>query len=117
ATLGARVYRAGRKEIGWLPVSLTDAGVRSGFFGAGTAPERTVFHWHGETFELPRGAELLARSPVVENQAFAWGEKAVGIQFHLEVGPAEARGMVEALGEELREPSSTVQSGAEILAR
>ena len=59
--LGARVYRNRVKEIGWFPVSWTPAAARDPLFAGLSAPE-TVFHWHGETFDLPAGAEWLARS-------------------------------------------------------
>ena len=49
--------------------------------------EETVFHWHGETFDLPPGAELLASSDLCRNQAYHIGERVYGIQFHLEVTP------------------------------
>ena len=47
----------------------------------------TVFHWHGETFELPPGAKLLASSELCRNQAFRLGDGVYGLQFHLEVTP------------------------------
>ncbi len=81
--LGARVYGAARKEIGWGPLSLTEAGAASPL--ATLAPHRTsVLHWHGDTFYLPRGALHLASTAVCENQAFGWGERALALQFHPE---------------------------------
>ncbi len=85
--LGARVYGAGRKEIGWGPLSLTEAGAASAL--ALLAPRHaSVLHWHGDTFDLPRGALHLASTAVCENQAFGWGERAVALQFHPEVTAA-----------------------------
>lgn len=86
--LGARVYKGKRKELGWSPLALTEAGRDSVLaeFGARTA----VLHWHGDTFDLPRGAELLGSTPLYRNQAFAWGDHALALQCHIET---TARGL------------------------
>lgn len=81
--LGARVYPSGIKEIGWAPVTLTDAGARSVLAPLGD-PGIPVLHWHGDTFDLPPGAELLASTPKCAHQAFRLGDHALGLQFHLE---------------------------------
>src|SRR5262249_54375226 len=47
----------------------------------------TAFHWHGETFDLPPGAELLASSDLCLHQAYRVGSNVYGLQFHLEVTP------------------------------
>jgi GMP synthase (glutamine-hydrolysing) len=83
---GARVYPNPRKEIGWFEVALTTAGLADPVL-AGFGPRRTVFHWHGETFDLPPGAEWLAQSDACRHQAFRLGRNAYGLQFHLEVTP------------------------------
>ncbi len=84
--LGARVYPNAVKEIGWGPVRWTEAAARDVLLAGLDAPE-TVFHWHGETFDLPAGAEWLASSAVCRRQAFRAGSNAYGFQFHLEVTP------------------------------
>ncbi|MCR6631689.1 MAG: glutamine amidotransferase [Magnetospirillum sp.] len=86
--LGARVYRnpAG-KELGWSALSLTSTGEASVLGGLADTP---VLHWHGDTFDLPHGAELLASTPQTPHQAFAWGQRALALQFHAEV---TARGL------------------------
>lgn len=82
--LGSRVYGASAKEIGWGPLSLTEAGGASAL--RHLAPDKTsVLHWHGDTFDLPRGAVLLASTAVCENQAFLWGTRGLALQFHVEV--------------------------------
>ena len=83
--LGARVYPGPVKEIGWAPLTLTDAGRRSPlrFIAEGGG---IVLHWHGDTFDLPDGAVHLASSALYENQAFAWGPSALAMQFHAEAG-------------------------------
>lgn len=84
AALGARVYAAGVKEIGFAPVALTEAGRASCL--APFAEDPITLHWHGDTFDLPQGAELLASTPLVKNQAFALGPRILGVQFHPEAG-------------------------------
>ncbi len=84
--LGAQVYRNRVKEIGWFPVTWTPA-TRDDPLFAGLSGRDTVFHWHGETFDLPAGSAWLASSEACRNQAFRFGECAWGLQFHLEVTP------------------------------
>lgn len=85
--LGARVYRNPFKEVGWFPVHPTTGGKNDRLLSALESPE-TVLQWHGETFELPAGAEWLAYSGLCRNQAFRVGNHVYGLQFHLEVTPA-----------------------------
>ena len=84
AAAGARVYPGPAQEIGWFPITLTDAGRRDPVLGV-FPPEAIVFHWHGDTFDLPRGATLLASSRLYANQSFRLGTRAYGVQFHPEV--------------------------------
>jgi GMP synthase (glutamine-hydrolysing) len=85
--LGARVYRNPVREIGWAPVSWTEEAAADPLFRGFSRPE-TVFHWHGETFDLPDGAERLAYSEACANQAFRIAGNVYGLQFHPEVTPA-----------------------------
>lgn len=78
---GGRVFKGPTKEIGWFDVSLTDES-RSGLFTGLESPMK-VFQWHGDTYELPKDAEVLAYSDL-DPQAFKIGS-AYGVQFHLEV--------------------------------
>lgn len=86
--LGARVYPGGCKEIGWKPLALTAAG-RAGPLAA-FGDDAPVLHWHGDTFDLPEGATLLASSDLYAHQAFSWQRHALGLQFHIET---TARGL------------------------
>ena len=80
--LGASVYPGGRKEIGWGELQLSQSGMLSPLKHlAGAA----VLHWHGDTFDLPVDAELLASSPLYPNQAFRVGCNILALQFHPEV--------------------------------
>ena len=81
--LGARVYPSGSKEIGWAPVTLSPAGRESPFRHLGE-DQTAVLHWHGDTFDLPEGANLLASTALCRNQAFSWGKNALAFQFHPE---------------------------------
>lgn len=85
-TLGARVYPNPVKEIGWFDIGFTAAVLDDPLFAGLSAPE-TVFHWHGETFDLPPGGVLLASSEACAQQAFRVGAAVYGLQFHLEVTP------------------------------
>ncbi len=84
ASLGARVYPGGTKEIGFAPVALTDAGRSSPL--AAITDGQAVLHWHGDTFDLPTGADLLASTDACAHQAFAFGNHVLALQFHLEAG-------------------------------
>lgn len=112
AAMGAQVYRNPEKEIGWFPIE----GLQSNDSSAFTFPPRVeVFHWHGETFDLPPGATRLAKSVGCENQAFQLGQSVIGLQFHLETTPESARELLNHCRDELI-PARYVQSEQEILA-
>lgn len=82
--LGARVYPNRELEIGWAPVFFTEAARSDRVFSKIPSPA-TVFHLHGETFDLPRNAQLLAWSDKTPHQAYRYGSKVYGLQFHPEV--------------------------------
>ncbi len=84
ASLGARVGPGPAKEIGYAPLGLTPTGLNSVLAPLGDQP---VLHWHGDNFDLPRGSVRLAFTAACPNQAFAIGNHALGLQFHLEVEP------------------------------
>ncbi len=112
--LGAKVYKASVKEIGWYDVSLTEIGSKDPLFS--TLPKTfPVFQWHEDTFELPRGSKLIATSPSVPHQAFRYGEKVYGLQFHLEVMEEMIHEWMEAYEEESCNSESLIFSKAEIM--
>ncbi len=91
--LGARVYAGTEKEIGWYDIELLEDGLKDPLIarlaahpGGGEIREKfKVFHWHGETFDIPAGAERIAGSSLYPNQAFRYGKDAYAFQFHIEV--------------------------------
>lgn len=82
--LGSSVSKNRYKEIGWYPITTT---LESKSVSAtGFLPDCfNVLHWHGDTFDLPAGAVRIAVSEGCENQGFVYGDRVVGLQFHLEV--------------------------------
>ncbi len=113
SALGARVYAKPFMEIGWYPIEgLSSPSDDTGFSFPSSLQ---VFHWHGETFDLPAGAIQLARSVGCEQQAFLIAPKVMGLQFHLETTPESARQIVSHCRDELI-PSRFVQSEQEILS-
>jgi GMP synthase-like glutamine amidotransferase len=112
SSLGAEIYPNPVKEIGWFPIQAVESD-NNGLFQF--PEEAEVFHWHGETFDLPSGASRIAHSKVCSNQAFQIGANLIGLQFHLETTPASAQAIVEHCGDELIE-GEYIQTEAEILA-
>ncbi|HTB52976.1 MAG TPA: hypothetical protein VK718_09410 [Ferruginibacter sp.] len=83
AALGADVYKNTQKEIGWFDVALTAIGKENKLL-EGFDDQFKVFHWHGDTFNLPEGAEHLIQTDICKNQSFLYKKKVLGLQFHLE---------------------------------
>ncbi len=116
--LGARVYPNDQHEIGWFPVQAVPAGDAGlpgvpGRVAFCLPPEIEVFHWHGDTFELPAGSVLLAESQGCRNQAFQLGRSTIGLQFHLEMTPDGVGAITENCAHEIR-PGRWVQTAEEM---
>jgi len=90
AALGARVYPGPEPEIGVFEVKLTQDGADDPLLGP-AGPKFSAFHWHGDTFELPPGAVHIASTRAYKHQAFRFGDRAWGLQFHIELDQALAR--------------------------
>ena len=86
AALGATVFPGPIKEVGFAPVSVTEAGASSPLRHIDGVP---VLHWHGDTFDLPEGVELLASSDAYAHQAFRLGPRLLALQCHPEMGRDE----------------------------
>ena len=84
SALGGNVYPGEEKEIGWYDLNLTNAGEQSALRYL-SAEHCSMLHWHGETFDLPDGAVLLASSEKYPNQAFSVGKNTLALQFHPEI--------------------------------
>jgi GMP synthase-like glutamine amidotransferase len=113
--LGAKVFKAPVKEIGWYDVSLTRIGCIDPFFSQ--LPKRfSVFQWHEDSFEIPHSAILIATSSLVPYQAFRYGNNAYGLQFHLEVTDTMIREWMETYEEEFEGPQLPHLSKLRILA-
>jgi GMP synthase-like glutamine amidotransferase len=95
--LGAGVYPGPHKEIGWHPI------LRSAESAPWIPGELTVFHWHGDTFDIPDGAVRLASSNACPNQGFVYRDRVIGLQFHMETTPASMQALIEHCADELTE--------------
>jgi GMP synthase (glutamine-hydrolysing) len=84
AALGAPVHPSPVREIGWYPLERTHAAAHDPLLGH-VADGQSVFQWHAYTFDLPHGAVHLASTESCRHQAFRYGSRAYGLQFHLEV--------------------------------
>lgn len=108
AALGAEVKRNPVAEIGWFPIEGLPNSSDFNF-----PSELEVLHWHGDTFDLPEGAVHLAKSRWCTHQAFLWGERAIGLQFHLESSPTGLDQLIVNCRDELV-PFTAVQREEEI---
>jgi len=113
--LGAKIFKAPLKEIGWYDVSLTETGSSDPIFSKlpNTFP---VFQWHEDTFEIPHAGKLIATSPSVPNQAFRYGENTYGLQFHLEVTEEMIKEWMKTYEEELKGSQPPLFSKLKILS-
>lgn len=93
--LGEKVYPNTTKEVGWHPIQITPQGRKDPAFKnlPGTP---NVLHWHGDTFDMPKGAVHLARTDKCLSQAFRWEDNVYALQFHLEVTPAMTKKWCQA---------------------
>lgn len=111
--LGAKVYKNTEKEIGWFDVDITAEGKNNRLL-EGLEHTFKVFHWHGDTFNLPEHAQHLMQTTVCKNQAFVYKEKVLGLQFHLEVTKETLAAMVTHGRDELT-GGNFIQTETELL--
>ncbi len=110
--LGARVFQNAQREIGWFPVEAT-AEITQRFPSLAGKP--MVLHWHGDTFDLPRGATRVAASEACAEQGFYLPGSCLGLQFHAEATPESVRDLLAHCSDELS-AAPYVQNAAEIEA-
>jgi len=125
SALGSKVYAAAQKEIGFFPIFFTSNALAHPLFGHFKS-SYPVFHWHGDTFDLPPGALLAASTPACPNQAFLVESRihkndedvheyrALGLQFHPEMNEESLELMSETDKNEIEEGGPRVQSIEEI---
>lgn len=112
--LGAKVYAGKHKEIGWFNIH-RNVGVESTILNHAFADVISVFHWHGDTFDSPKGAVALAESDACKHQGFIYNNRVVALQFHLETTAESAKALIEHCGDEL-DGSQYVQTADEMLS-
>jgi GMP synthase (glutamine-hydrolysing) len=113
---GAEVIPGEEREIGWYPLTLTEDGEKDRLL-TGLPDTFPVFQWHGETFDIPRGAVRLAGSERYANQAFRLGEKVYGLQFHLETTAPMIIEWLDLYREEHAKCGGMVQGRASVMAK
>lgn len=111
--LGSNVYPGSKKEIGWFPIQKTNSGELHPILNK-IPTSFSSFHWHGDTFDLPIDSVHLLESVACKNQSFLYGDRVLGLQFHLEVTKNSLAGIIENCRDELQQ-DTFIQSESEIL--
>ena len=114
AALGAKVYKNNEKEIGWFDIELTCLGKSNSLFSE-SGSRLKVFHWHGDTFDLPENAIHLFYSEGCKHQAYIYKDRVLALQFHLEMTTNSLKAMIEYGRQELN-PARYIQTEMELLS-
>jgi GMP synthase-like glutamine amidotransferase len=109
SALSCKVYPGKEKEIGFFPVQFTNEAMDNSLFSHFKNPY-TVFHWHGDTFDLPAGSQLIASTDVCNHQAYLTGNNVLGLQFHFEMNEPVIEDMLLHDGHELNERGPFISS-------
>ena len=96
---GAAVYPNQEKEIGWFPI--TRAPSVSGWVSEVFPAESMMFHWHGDTFDIPESGDLICSSEACRNQGFVVEDRLIGLQFHPEMTNQGISALIDNCGNEL----------------
>jgi GMP synthase-like glutamine amidotransferase len=112
--LGAKIYPNKHKEIGWFPIQKINETTQTRL--ADFLPKKIdAFHWHGDTFDIPKGAIHIAKSEACENQGFIYDDHVVALQFHLETMEQSAKELIENCQDDITE-GPFIQSSVEIFS-
>jgi len=111
--LDAKIYKNNHREIGWFYINRSPQ-LEATILSSVIPENAEVFHWHGDTFDIPEGAIPLATSEACKHQGFILNDCVVGFQFHLETALESAMALIEYCGDEL-DDSRYVQSEKEML--
>lgn len=112
--LGGKVVKNEHKEIGWHAVQGTFK-AHAYFPGITRMQPQTVFHWHGDKFEIPERCERVFQSEGCENQGFVSSDgQVVGLQFHFEMGKENVEDLLKNCKNELKERGRYIQSAEKI---
>jgi GMP synthase (glutamine-hydrolysing) len=113
-TLGAKVYKNEYREIGWFDITRSPE-IETSILAKDIPSKAKVFHWHGDTFNIPNGAIAVAKSQACANQGFILNDRVFAFQFHLETTLQSAKALIDNCSDEL-DGSKYVQSEKEILS-
>lgn len=112
--LGAKINKSPVKEIGWLPVYAEQLNTATNWLSRFQQPQ-PVFHWHGESFDLPEGAERLLSSEHCKNQAFIYKDNVLAFQCHIEMTADMIDEWSTLYADEINTPSDTIQRKADMM--
>jgi GMP synthase (glutamine-hydrolysing) len=107
--LGSSVRGSGSLELGWKKVTLSPQGQKDSLLKH-LPHELTPLHWHGDIYDLPPGAELLAASEMTAVQAFAWKKRCYGFLFHLEATLKQILAMTQLFPEDVLRGGTTPEA-------
>jgi GMP synthase-like glutamine amidotransferase len=110
--LGGEITANPVREIGWHPVRKARTQGAADWL-AGIPEEPVLFHWHGETFSIPAGAEIILENDWCAHQAFAM-DNTLALQCHVEMTVPMVSEWASLYADELREPSASLQSAAQM---
>ncbi len=113
AACGSKVYPDREKEIGFFPIQFNTAALLHPLFSHFNNTY-TVFQWHGDTFDLPENAWLIASSAACKHQGYLIGNNVLGLQFHFEMNETILSDMFMHDGKELEEKGNYIQTKAAV---